>query len=88
VEPTKDPTPVELFVISLATAVHAEYHKTDRPPARVASIHLRVVVPAGLPVELAKRLHAVVSHRTVHNTLRQPPTVDIKIDCEPVLAPA
>lgn len=59
------PTPVELFVVSLATcvayfagqylqrhgvsraglAVHAEYRKTDRPPARVASIHLRVVVP-------------------------------------------
>jgi putative redox protein len=68
-------------------AVHAEYRKTDRPPARVGSIHLRVVVPAGLPVELAKPLHAVVSHCTVHNTLRQPPTVDIKIDGEPVLVP-
>ena len=44
-------------------------------------------VPAGLPVELVKRLHAVVSHCTVHNTLREPPTVDIKIDAEPVLVP-
>ena len=94
------PTPVELFVVSLATcvayfagqylerhgvsraglAVHAEYRKTDRPPARVASINLRLIVPAGLPVGLGKRLHAVVSHCTVHNTLREPPTVDIKID--------
>jgi putative redox protein len=98
------PTPVELFVVSLATcvayyagrylerhsmsrtglAVHAEYRKTDRPPARVASIHLRVIVPAGLPVGLVKPLHAVVSHCTVHNTLREPLTVDIQIDGEPM----
>jgi hypothetical protein len=32
---------------------------------------------------LVKPLHAVVSHCTVHNTLREPPTVDIKIDIEP-----
>jgi putative redox protein len=99
------PTPVELFVVSLATcmayfaglylqrhgvsraglAVHAEYRKTDKPPARVASIHLQAVVPAGLPVDHAKRLHAVLSHCTVHNTLRKPPMVDIKIDGEPVM---
>jgi putative redox protein len=93
------PSPVELFVVSLATCVayfagqylerhgvsragltaHAEYRKTDRPPARVASINLRVIVP-GLPVSLVKPLHAVVSHCTVHNTLQEPPTVDIRID--------
>jgi putative redox protein len=97
------PSPVELFVVSLATcvayfagqylerhgvdraglAVHAEYRKTNRPPARVASISLRVIVPAGLPAGLMKPLHAVVSHCTVHNTLREPPTVEIKIDGEP-----
>lgn len=96
------PTPVELFVVSVATcvayfagqflerhgvsraglAVHADYRKADRPPARVASIHLRVIVPAGLPVGLVKPLHAVVSHCTVHNTLQKPPTVDIQIDGE------
>lgn len=98
----KAPSPVELFVVSLATcvayfagqylkrhevsragfAVYAEYRKTGRP-ARVASINLRVIVPAGLPVGLVKPLHAVVSHCTVHNTLQEPPTVDIKIDSEP-----
>jgi uncharacterized OsmC-like protein len=98
------PSPVELFVVSLATcvayyagrylerhsmsrtglAVHAEYRTADRPPARVSSIHLRVIVPAGLPVGLVKPLHAVVSHCTVHNTLREPPTVDIQIDGEPM----
>ena len=99
------PSPVELFVVSLATcvayfagqylerhgvnraglAVYAEYRKTDRPPARIASINLRVIVPAGLPVGLVKRLHAVVTHCTVHNTLREPPMVDIKIDNEPIM---
>ena len=94
------PSPVELFVVSLATCVayfagrylerhglsregftvHAEYRKADRPPARIASIHLRVIVPAGLPAGLVKPLHAVVSHCTVHNSLREPPTVDIQID--------
>jgi putative redox protein len=68
-------------------AVYAEYRKTDRPPARVAAINLRVIVPAGLPVGLVRRLHAVVFHCTVHNTLREPPTIDIKIDAEPVLGP-
>jgi putative redox protein len=101
------PSPVELFVVSLATCVayfagqylerhgvsraglvvHAEYRKSDRPPARVVWISLRVVVPAGLPVELEKRLHAVVSHCTVHNTLRELPTINIKIDTEPVMVP-
>lgn len=98
------PTPVELFVVSLATcvayyagryldrhglsraglAVQAEYRKADRPPARIASIHLRVILPAGLPTGMVKPLHAVVSHCTVHNTLREPPTVDIQIDAEPM----
>jgi putative redox protein len=101
------PSPVELFVVSLATCVayfagqylerhgvsraglvvHAEYRKSDRPPARIVWISLRVVVPAGLPVELEKRFYAVVSHCTVHNTLRELPTINIKIDTEPVMAP-
>jgi uncharacterized OsmC-like protein len=71
------PSPVELFVVSLATcvayfagqymehhgvsrvglAVYTEYRKTDRPPTRIASINLRVIVPAGLPAGLVKRLH-------------------------------
>jgi hypothetical protein len=46
----------------------------DRAGLAVASISLRVIVPAGLPAGLMKPLHAVVSHCTVHNTLREPPT--------------
>jgi putative redox protein len=68
-------------------AVHAEYRMTDRPPVRVASIHLRVIVPAGVPVGLVRPLRSVVSHCTVHNTLREPPTVDIQIDGQSVLVP-
>jgi putative redox protein len=68
-------------------AVRAEYHMADRPPARIASIHLRVIVPAGLPVGLVRPLRAVVTHCTVPNTLRKPPTVDIQIDGQPVLMP-
>jgi uncharacterized OsmC-like protein len=98
------PTPVELFVVSLATcvayyagrylerhglsgaglAVHAEYRKAERPTARIASIQLRVIVPAGLPTGMVKPLHAAVSHCTVHNTLREPPSLDIQIDGEPM----
>jgi len=98
------PTPVELFVISLATcvayyagrylerhglslaglAVHAEYRKADRAPARVASIQLRVTVPAGLPTGMLKPLHAAVTRCMVHNMLREPPSVDIQIDGEPM----
>jgi putative redox protein len=68
-------------------AVHAEYHMADRAPARIGSIHLRVIVPAGLPVGLVRPLRSVVSHCTVHNTLREPPAVDIQIDGQPVLVP-
>jgi hypothetical protein len=46
-----------------------------------------VIVPAGLPVALVRPLRSVVSHCTVHNTLREPPTVEIQIDGQPVLVP-
>ncbi|MGH9248572.1 MAG: OsmC family protein [Acidimicrobiales bacterium] len=67
--------------------VRADYRMADGPPARIASINLRVIVPAGLPVGLVAPLRAVVTHCTVHNTLRDPPVVDIEIDGEPVLGP-
>jgi hypothetical protein len=71
---------VELFVVSLATCVayfagqYLERHGVDRAGLAVASISLRVIVLAVLPAGLMKPLHAVVSHCTVHNTLREPPT--------------
>ena len=75
-------------LLDAGPAVHAEHRKTARPPARVASIHLRVIVPAGLPIRFAKPLHAVVSHCTVHNTCgnRQPSTSRLST-ASPILVP-
>ena len=50
---------------------------TDRP-ARVTSVRLTVTAPS-LPVERHAALYAVVSKCTVHNSLHQPPSVDIDI---------
>ena len=66
-------------------AVRADYRMADRPPARIGSIQVRVNVPTGLPAGMVKPLHAVVSHCTVHNTLQEPPLVDIQIDGGPEL---
>lgn len=52
----------------------------DRPP-RVASIALRLTVPALTP-ERAESLLAVVSHCTVHITLGQPPELSITLEPE------
>ncbi|WP_218639570.1 OsmC family protein [Streptomyces acidiscabies] len=52
---------------------------TDRP-ARVTSLRLVVVPPPDLPEERRAALLAVASHCTVHNTLHQPPEIDIKLE--------
>jgi putative redox protein len=51
---------------------------TDRP-ARVAAVQLTVRVPADLPRERWAALQAVASHCTVHNSLVQPPRVDVEL---------
>ncbi|MEU5894223.1 OsmC family protein [Streptomyces sp. NPDC047461] len=50
---------------------------TDRP-ARVASLRVTVVPPPELPEKRRAALPVVASHCTVHNTLRQPPEIDIE----------
>ncbi|MFF4548566.1 OsmC family protein [Streptomyces sp. NPDC001435] len=52
---------------------------TDRP-ARVASLQVVVVPPPELPEERRAALLAVASHCTVHNTLHQPPEIDIALE--------
>lgn len=52
---------------------------TDRP-ARVTSLHLVIVPPPELPEERRAALLAVASHCTVHNTLHQPPEIDIELE--------
>jgi uncharacterized OsmC-like protein len=49
---------------------------TDGPP-RVAEVSVSITPPAGLTDSRAAALLAVTSHCTVHNTLRQAPTVSI-----------
>ncbi|GAA2001188.1 OsmC family protein [Catenulispora subtropica] len=56
--------------------VTAEFAMATGRPARVGSVLLRLTAP-GLPVERRAALHAVVSKCTVHNSLHQPPQVDI-----------
>ncbi|WNZ07661.1 OsmC family protein [Streptomyces sp. 11x1] len=51
---------------------------TDRP-ARVASLRLVIVPPPELPEQRRAALLAVASHCTVHNTLHQPPQIDIEL---------
>lgn len=94
------PTPVELFVGSLAACVgfyagrflarhgmsreglevRAEYEMADDRPARVAGVRMHVTVPPGMSGSQLKALYAVMSHCTVHNSLRQPPEVRISMD--------
>ncbi|MGA4837597.1 OsmC family protein [Streptomyces sp. G45] len=93
------PTPVELFVASLATCaasyagrfpqrhhlpydnprVRAEFAMADDRPARVAVVRLRLMPPVRLSEARSAALRAVVSYRTVHNTLRQPPDVSTTV---------
>ena len=58
--------------------VTAAFTMATERPARVGSVRLRLIAP-GLPVERQAALRAVVSKCTVHNTLHQPPQVDIAI---------
>lgn len=52
---------------------------TDRP-ARVTSLRVVVVPPPELPEQRRAALLAVASHCTVHNTLHQPPEIDIELE--------
>ncbi|MBC9713884.1 OsmC family protein [Streptomyces sp. TRM66268-LWL] len=91
------PTPVELFVSSLAACVayyagrflqrhhlprenlrvQAEFDMAEDRPARVAAIRMRILLPEPLSAARCEALRAVVSHCTVHNSLRVPPQISI-----------
>lgn len=60
-------------------AVTAEFTMARDRPARVGDVRLRISAP-GLPPERRDALLAVASHCTVHNTMRQPPSVSITLD--------
>ncbi|MGW2705424.1 OsmC family protein [Streptomyces sp. NPDC001340] len=58
--------------------VLADFTMADDRPARIASVRLRVLVPHELSGAGLEALRAVVDHCTVHNTLRQPPEIQIE----------
>lgn len=61
-------------------AVECDFAFASDRPARVGEISLRVLLPPGFPEVRRKALRSVVEHCTVHNTLRQPPAVEITLE--------
>jgi len=59
--------------------VTAEFAMAADRPARVRGVTLRIRVPGGVPPASHAALLAVVSHCTVHNTLRQAPDIAIEL---------
>lgn len=59
--------------------VSASYKLAADHPARVRSIRICVKVPTDLPEARWPALAAVLRRCTVHNTLRNPPEVDIQL---------
>jgi putative redox protein len=62
--------------------VRAEYAMATDRPARVAWIRVAVHVNASLTPQQRTALQAVANHCTVHNTLRQLPEIEIRVDEE------
>jgi putative redox protein len=60
-------------------AVTATYDIGGRP-TRVTKISVRITPPADLPTDRRDAFLAVASHCTVHNTLNEPPPVEISCD--------
>lgn len=59
-------------------AVRVDYELAPRP-ARVGAVTLRLDLPPGLPPERREALLAVASHCTVHNSLVDPPEVEVTL---------
>ncbi|MGQ4379762.1 OsmC family protein [Streptomyces sp. SAS_267] len=59
--------------------VRTEFTMAIDRPARVASVHVTIIPPPGLTEQRRAALLAVASRCTVHNTLHQPPEIDIKL---------
>lgn len=59
--------------------VSASYDLATDRPARVRSVTISVKVPTGLPESRWPALEAVARHCTVHNTLHNPPEVQIDL---------
>ncbi len=81
------PTPSEMFVSSLAACVafFAERFSCDyawaENPHRISAIDLVVEAP-GLKPERRDAFLRVIDHCTVHNSLRMPPEVNVRVALE------
>jgi putative redox protein len=60
--------------------VTANSTMSDRPPARVTGITVRITPPAALPEQRRKALIAVADHCTVHNSMMRTPETRIDVD--------
>lgn len=60
--------------------VAATYTMSDRPPARVTGVELRILPPTVIADDRRKALIAVAEHCTVHNTIMRTPEIRIGID--------
>lgn len=58
--------------------VTAEYELGGRP-ARVDPIRVRITPPPTMPAERLEAFLAVASHCTVHNSLEDPPKIEIEV---------
>ncbi|MER6083425.1 OsmC family protein [Streptomyces sp. NPDC001833] len=60
--------------------VRTEFTMAADRPARVASVRLVIVPPPALSAERHAAMLAVAAHCTVHNTLHEPPVIDIGLE--------
>ncbi len=65
-------------ITSAGLAVHARYDMGGKPN-RVTGISIDITPPAGLPEHRRDAFLAVASHCTVHNSLSNPPDIDINL---------
>jgi uncharacterized OsmC-like protein len=68
--------------------VVGDFDMANEGPPRITSMSVRITPPPGLPGDLKACLLAFADHCTVHNTLRQPPTVTIAVSDQPIPAAA
>ncbi len=61
-------------------AVVCRFELAEDRPTRVGRIRVQLQLPAGFPQERRQALQAVVEHCTVHNSLRDPPHVEISLE--------
>jgi putative redox protein len=62
-----------------AMTVACDYQMSTDRPARVVAIEVDLSLPEGVRPEWMEPLERAVDHCAVHNTLRQPPEVSIRL---------